>query len=492
MPVTETSEVKPQSSSPKGIIAFIIVVLIFGSAAMLALRNNNRNNDSNNQQNGQNPSKSAPLLSSPISPHTLVYGGWVGNKSSIKSLDLSSGENKTLAELPENIKKVSVISSDSLLYIDQTDDRDHGKQLVLYSLRDKKPLATVSASAGFGIDDYAVSPNKQFVAIWEVSFAPNSSVLKGGHSRVYALNLDSPTVKNLIYDESASVFVNNPRAVLNDGRVVTDRFVPNDPNGQGWAYGVSISSFDGTTKQQLTQMQDGTYGTPPVISPDGKKLVFTGYNGSSGPGTGLVNGFRRAIAKSNTIDVIDVATLERKTIPNNLPSGTIYSTAGWGDTADDIVFNSTDGLYAQNLATQTVTKLNQTELSYVTKLSTDKTLLGSEDESESTLGNLGDTYASSIKQFSVQDAKTAQLIGLNLSDNLMQYISLLPANYFPEVLGTLVVPTNLTPTIIDLYSDKNVKKDNLQLYTFYLKADLAPKRTVQQTGLSGGRKTKMS
>ncbi len=483
--------VQPQKSSPKGLIAFVIAVLILGSAGFVALRNNQGNNpqNPNPQKQGGRPIPTSTILTSPLAPRTLVYGGWTGAGSLVKALDLTSGTNKALALLPTNIKKVTVLSPDQLLYIGKTDDRDHGTQITRYSIADKKEQAVVATADGFGIDDYVISPNKRYLATWEVAFAPGSSVLRGGKSRVYTVDLNNPSAKNLVYDETAGdTPVHYPRAILDNGKVFMDTFLPN--GGTGWAYGMSVANFNGSGKQDLAQMKNGTYATQPSLSENGQKLLFAGYDGSNGPGDAVKNGYRQALVTPNTVETLNTNTLVREKLPN-LSNANTYTTVHWDKTTGNILYTSIsqntsdNGLFSYNLSAKSAKKVNlsSNESAFVTVLSADKLLAGVPDNSPSSLGNLGEAYSSSYREFSVVDTNTSTLTPLKLSDPLMQYIGLVPTDYFPDTVQVqaqgVQVPSNVTP--IDLYSNQNSQKANLQLYTFFLKTNLEPVRKGQQS-----------
>ncbi len=484
-----TSSSKP--ASPKGLIVFIIAVLVLGSAAFFALRNNDsrNNNGIGNQQNTNEESVS--ILSSPIAQKTLVYGTWEQSQSAIKSLDLASGSTRIIAELPLDIKKVSILSPEELLYIDEIEGiQDHGTKLSIYSLADKKVVTSILAETGFGIDDYTVSPNKKYVATWEVAFAPNSTKFEGARSRVYAIDLDNPTVKNLLFDEVANGPVHYPLIITNEGKVFADKFVGNVTTGN--SRGMSLSTFDGSTIQEIESMQDGTYSRPIRISPDGKRLLFAGYDGSFGDGKSEQSGFRLSALRSNTVELLDTNTLIREKVAS-LSNQNKYSINGWDQNNGDAIYvllsRNTDlnGTFRYNPSSQTSSQINlgDVDLAFMDILSEEKILLVDSEYSESAFGNLGELYASQVKQYSVFDTSSSQLTILNLPDTLMQQIDLLPVNYFSNVLGAQTASDNATPTIIDLFSDKNTDggdtRKNTQLYTFLLKADLAPVREEQQS-----------
>src|SRR5690606_38285587 len=103
--------------------------------------------------------------------------------------------------------------------------------------------------ADFGSDDYAISPNKRYIATWEVQVNGETNTLLNGKSRVHSIDISAPSSKHLIYDEVPTEFtpVHYPTAVLDDGTVFMDSFLPNA--GAGWAYGMAVSNFNGTNKK---------------------------------------------------------------------------------------------------------------------------------------------------------------------------------------------------------------------------------------------------
>ncbi len=467
-----------------GLIAFIVVVLVLASLGTFIAGKNGPQNPA--------PTESVdttPKMTTSLAPQTLIYGTWTQSNSLVKAIDLSNGKYQTIAALPVDIKKITVASPDTLIYINRTNEItnqvDQGKEISIYSLTQNKVTATLQAEPGFAIDDYVVSPNKKYLATWELAFAPGSSIPRGGRSRVYAVNLANPSVKNLIYDEEASdIPVHYPSAIVDNGRVFSDTFLSN--SGPGYSYGMSVANLDGTGKQDLDQMKNGTYGTQPALSPDGTKLAFAGYDGSDGA-TLTKSGFRKAILAPNTVETLDVNSLTRQKLAN-LPNTNIYVNVRWDRETGNLLLGTTIGLHKYNLATSTLKKINTQKGSmFIATLSPDKTLKGAIEASESCLANLGAGYQSCFRQFTVQDSTTSQETSLPLPDPLMQLIEFASPNYFSSNVSSAqanVNPEDVSikkPYFIDLFSTKNNEKENLQLYTFLLKSDLAPKRQGQQS-----------
>lgn len=478
--------------SPLGWIAFIVVILVLGVASFTAIQNNPENNNNQYRNRGIQPTIS---IGPPVASNSIVLGAWTGDRSEITSIDLSSRKSTTIASLPINIKKVSVLSPDKVIYIDQTDRRYHGSKITIYDIKNKKEVASIPAANGFGIDDYVISKNKEYIALWEVSFAENSEILRGGRSQVSTVKLSNPTIKNIIYDETADSQIHYPIAILNNGKLFTDKFLPNDPSGgAGWSYGLSVASFNGSDKQDVTSAQNGSFGTQPILSPDGKKFVFAGYDGSRGPGDTLKSGYRQALLTSNSIETLDTQTLTRQKF-TNLPNTNFYTPLFWS-AENEITYSQLSenpdgsGNFTYNLSTNEIKKIEIPELNnsifkLLSKLSVNKFLIATIEDSDSATGDLGDKATNLLNKIYLFDNSNKSLLELQLPTELVQYISTQPANYFPDVLGVAHAQGGGNPgqpnvTVIDFYSDKP-SQENLQLKTFLLKPEIAPVREVQQT-----------
>jgi hypothetical protein len=498
---------QPAKPMPKRMLFIICGLLLVGLSALFAFIITSAQQPKTSTTNTTNNTSLKPTLipekttkksdiNNPAAYAKLfVYGAWSGQTSLIKAVDLSNQKTTTLATLPNSIKKVSILSAQTLIYVDQTDKQDHGRQLVIYNIKSNAPITNIPAIGGYGIDDYVVSPNKRYVAIWEVNFAPGQSVLMGGKSRVYTVDLTRPSVQNLLYDETATPSdpVHYPRAILNNGRVFADKFLPNDPKGgTGWAYGLSVVDFDGSNAQDLPQMQAGSYGTQPSLSPDGKYLLFSGYDGIKGDGMNATNGYRQAILTPDTVELLETDSLTRKKFAK-FDNTNIYTSSEWDPTSGKIILtivsgdNNTTGVYAYDLNSQELTKISvpssqSITYGFLTQLTPSMSIIGSKDTSPSNLGNLGESYSYPFTQVALYDTATAKVNFVPIEDTFAQYITVLPGNYFNNVLGIEAdAQTQPMPTFVDFYSGQNDPKARQQMYTFVVKYDLAATREAQQS-----------
>ncbi len=334
--------------------------------------------------------------------------------------------------------------------------------------------------------------------MWEVSFAPGLQVLQGGRSKVSVIDLSRPTVSNLLYDETitATTPIHYPRAILNDGTVFTDKVIPNDPNGgAGWAYGMSVVDFDGTNKRDIDDMQAGTYSTQPSLSPGGKYLLFAGYDGSQGDGTAIKNGYRQALLTPNTIELLNTQTLQRFRLPN-LPNANTYSSVQWDQQTGEVIITilSPDtkqmGVYTYDLGTLQAKQITMPVADgipyhYVSQLTPSTTLIGLQSTDQENLGNLGENYAYAFTQMAIIGDKDA-LTYISLQDPFIQYITILPSNYFPRVLG---LQTNLTKMPTQPTITKQPNSPGMKRYGFFLKTKLAAIRSKAQSNPIGSTST---
>lgn len=501
-PAPQTFEKKPFPKKLIFIVGGILVLLLIVMVISLFSNSSRQADKANEESAAVTPTESIEkVVTTPKAPNAqnpsqiMLYGAWTGQTSVIKAVDLGSSNSFLVATLPLEVKKVSVLSAQNLIYIDQIDTRDHGKRITAYNIKDKIANFSIPASTGYAIDDYVLSPDKKYIAIWEVQLNPTTQILQGGKSRVYAVDLSRPTVKSLLYDEQSSLTqpIHYPRAILNDGTVFTDTFMPNDPNGgAGWAYGMSVVDFDGTNKRDIETMKAGTYSTQPSLSPDGKYLLFAGYDGSLGDGKANKNGYRQALLTPNTVDLLNTQSLKRFTLPN-LSKANTYSAADWEIQTGDVIITALSkdstqtGVYSYDLASKTASKIvipsqDNAEYGYVSKLNESKALIGLQDTNSTNLGNLGENYSYPFTQVALLDLPTNKVSFVSLQDTYAQYITLLPSNYFQAVLGIKTIAQAVPqPTFVDMFSDKNDEKENLQLYTFFLKSDLSKTRISQQS-----------
>jgi hypothetical protein len=403
---------------------------------------------------------------------TLVYGYWASDSSVINALDLSSGKQLLLATLGKDIKHVRVSNNHTFFYINKTDAHDYGNELVTRDIEKNTDTQIIKADANFGIDDYVVSPSGEYAAVWEVGNNSQNTQFAGSPSRIYNVSTRSG-MKHLIYDESSEngKTVHYPLAITDNGTLFTDRFLPN--SGAGWGYGMSVSDFAGTDKKDIDTMKNGSYSTQPTISPDGQTFAFAGYSGTNG--AEVVNGFRKALTMPDTLELFDVATMQRRKIPSGM-SDAIFSALHWDNFSGELFFQAVQkkngevktSTYSYSPRSNQIEKLpDVSQLDFLSSVGDRQFIAGQKFQDDSGVGNLGPSYTQSINKLYIVNTGTILQKALPIPQTPLQFISVLPSKYFPVV-------------------DKNGKSlvtsdQQLKLQTFDIKPTLAPKRLTQQS-----------
>ncbi len=453
-PVAPTQPPAPDATKPfpkklaliaggGALILLIIIAVIFGLSGRKSSNGTVMPTPTKAQSGGE--VKATPVTRDPDDPQKMmIYGTWTGQTTVVRGVDIGSSESLNIATLPLEVKKISVLSSQNLMYIDQVDTKELGRRITIYNLKTKTSSQSIPASSGYGIEDYALSPDKKYITIWEVQFGSTTQSLLGGKSRIYAIDLSRPTVKNILYDETVSttIPIHYPIGILNNGTVFADTLIPSGTNGsKDWAYGMSVVDFDGTNKRDIESMKKGTYGTQPALSPDGKYLLFAGYDGSKGNDPAG----RQAIMTPNTIDVLNTESLKRFTLPN-LSSTNTYPTVSWESQTGRIFFaqfsldTQKTNSFSYDLGKQKPTEIvipieGDSRYGYVEQLNDAKALIGAQDLDPSNLGNLGNAPAYAYTQLALLDVQTSKVNFVSVQDAFVQYITVLPTTYFKSTLG---------------------------------------------------------
>lgn len=402
---------------------------------------------------------------------TIVYGYWTNQSSVITAMDLSSGKEAVLATLDRDIKHIRIVNNHEILFVKDTDEHDYGKTLVLRNIEKNEETTIIAADANFGIDDYAVSPSGEYVAVWMVGI-DSQNQFSGSPSRVYAVSVGKKE-SHLIYDEvtTSANPVHYPIAITDKGQLFTDRFVPN--SGAGWAYGMSSSDFEGKTKTDIPSMKNGTYSTQPTVSYDGKYLGFAGYSGSDG--TTLVDGYRKALTAPNTIELLNLESLERTKVTTGL-ANPLFASVFWDSITNNLFFKTIQkqadtvlsSTYSYSSRLEAVTRMTEIpQLDFFANFEGGKYLMGQKFQGDSGVGNLGPKYSQSVNKFYVVNESNLTQKALTISHEPLQLIAIKPSTYFP---------------IVEKSSNVDGKAvQQIRLQTFEIKPSLAPKRSSQQS-----------
>ncbi|MBP6913229.1 MAG: hypothetical protein KBC00_01315 [Candidatus Levybacteria bacterium] len=419
------------------------------------------------------------------SPNSIVYAFRSTSGVSVGLIDLTQQKEKILTELPKNIKHIRILTPSVISYIANTNSWDYGTQIVKNDTTQKKEVTLFTISDGFGIDDYRISPNGKYLAIWAVKPLPNASQLIGGESRVYSVDTTN-NKQYLLYSETSSTTspVHYPVGVTNNGEVFTDTFLPN--SGVGMAYGMSYSSINGEVKTPIQSLENGTYGTQPEMSKDGRYFVFAGYDGSIGNGAEAVGAYRKVILSTNTLDVLDTATREKIRLLNVAPDS--ITDAQWDSLSGNIIYKKIStqqektGRYLFDLATKTSKKIDVSKMvapvalddkAYVIEgTDSTQTFITRKTPTNTYINNLGADYTLLAEKLYFYDKKT----------NNIKIFPLSVPSYF-QILG--FTKENLLGSQVskNRIAELNEKNYALSLQAIVIEPKLGPIREDRQSEL---------
>lgn len=469
---TETPKRKRQ------IILLVLAVLVF--ASLITLFYSLRSQSKNSKLTPDAQDKTSSVKNIP--KYSALYGTWTNNSSLISSYNISSQTMSPITSLPFAIKHVSVFSPSEFLFVDATNDLDQGTKLSIKNIATNSTKTLFASSPGFKIDNYVLSENRKFIAVWEVAFLPNANSILNGRSKVYTIQTSNPSIKNLLYDEvsSAANPVHYPIAVSNTGEVILDTFTPND--GAGWGFGWSTSNLTGTDKKTIPELQNGMVSTRPIQSPSGSLLLVSGYDGSTGPGTTYIGTFRKALIAPNVLEIYDTNTNTLQKI--NLPNTDRYTPISWQIDSLGFVYKvvsptpSKNGAYYYDLESNTSSKINLSTVNttynpaVLTAFSKSEFLLGNQNNNSVDLSNLGPTYRMSLNTFYfLQNGKTVATTPVQSA----QYIGTIKESYLVKSARIADIPTptpKRTVTTVPVFSNRNKSPNQLQLETLTFKSYL--------------------
>lgn len=462
--------------SPRKGKSFLLLFVMIGILALgggMFAYNNSRNSDQG--AGNENGKQEAPQF---IANNVIVYGYWVAENAVIAMHDLVTNNSEVVAVLPTNIKHVKIASPTELFFIADTNELDHGENISVRALGSDVSSPIFMADDGYGIDDYVVSPNGTFIAVWEVKLAEDAGDLMGGSSRVYVFNR-ATNAKHLIYDEvfSPSIPVHYPVGITDIGELFADRFLAN--SGAGWAYGMSRSNFDGTQKSDIAALQNGAYGTQPVMSSDGKYIAFAGYSGTDGATE--VNGYRRAVVAPNTVKLLNTATGAIATVKEQ-SSNTTYTSVYWDKVSGALFF--LEGIFSDgdfSLSQYSYSPEISSEIKIagadtfaeksvvIASLTNSQYLFGNRESSDAFLGNLSGKYEQSMQSIFAFKTNGESNTPIDVEISPLQIIGVKSSSYF-------------TAATIQQIAEEG-QQNQLQLQTFVIKPALAPKREKLQSEL---------
>ena len=163
---------------------------------------------------------------------TLVYGLWSPGVVEVRTVNDDGSFDHPITKLPAKIKDIHVLNRSEVLYLSDTDSYDHAKRIETINTATLETKIIAEAEPNWGIDDVIVSPDKTYIAWWEVKFAAESKILLGGDSKVHLLNLDTGKSSMVIQEHSDKKSpIHYPLFFDRQNKLYLDTFKPNTGRG---------------------------------------------------------------------------------------------------------------------------------------------------------------------------------------------------------------------------------------------------------------------
>ena len=186
-------------------------------------------------------------------------------------------------------------------------------------------------------------------------WTPDSSeIVVAAKGNLYRVSADGSTLAVIYEKEGGSRGAHSPSLSPSGDRVVYSREVRGDRKATSIGYKLFISNLDGSGVVQVTNNR--AHDLAPVWSPDGSKIVYTGFDPASGPESILTI----SLDGSNVTDIAPGLTTPYMTLPVWSPDGRYIAFLGHQKTEPDI---SPYTLYTVKSDGTELTKITDTAIS---------------------------------------------------------------------------------------------------------------------------------
>lgn len=408
---------------------------------------------------------------------TVIYASYGANDVLVGATNIDGSNTTTIAKLPREIKFIRVLDREHLIFIGDTDEADRGKEIVKLNIPTAEAQVLVRADGDWKIDNYLLSPDKTYLAWWEIKPDPGFENLhRNFASRVYIAPINNPEQKVLVTDEHTGpgIRIHLPKFFDKQNRLYLDAF---EAEQYAFYLGLFRVGPNGGPLEEVPELGENQYNSDPVLSPDGKFLLFTDYDSSapvqlSGGGSGSA---RKEAVNRNRLVIYDLETETKETLLGS-GNGNLYAHPYWSHDGQKVAFEAykivakddgslvaeQDGIKSLDLATrelidpdtdQTVTNVqllgfayDNTHLVFVT--------------TTAMVGSLGPRYSQVPEEY----------LAVNLTDNSLSKITIVPRGMQQFVSLAQKSPGDPLAVAPPLEEFRPMAARSLQLGTFKLKA----------------------
>lgn len=290
----------------------LIILMILGGLGVMRLSGNT---GSTTPDRPEIPEENQKDLEEDFeSINTIIYGARGSSKSVVGAVN-DSGKNNTPVTLIDNDTKFAfpLKNSKQILYIDETNDFDLGKKLVIKNiipdgaLTDGAEIVIYEAEGDYRIDRYVISENNEWISWYEIRPPFGTTPTHDSdYYRSYKANISdilnsdgrSPVLAIQLTDEKAepAKSVNLPIFITDNGQVYFDAVVPS-------TYALHAGFRDEALN---TVLAIDSYNSTPLLFQQ-RYILYSAFNpdNSKFPDDGDRDSSRPAVINTNIVKVYD-------------------------------------------------------------------------------------------------------------------------------------------------------------------------------------------
>lgn len=356
-------------SAQRGNIAVpLIIVIVLAAVGFLAYtKTPGQRNDQNRNSRG-----SGNGLIDSDSKTSVIYASRYDDNITIKQVNADGTNNIAAATLPRDVRDINFLDSKSAIYIGKSSEAVFGRgSSIEIADISSNPLATrvlyeIPKSETWKIDELIVSPDRKYIAWWEIKSPVGITDHSRYSSRIFIMPLTGGT-KVKVSEESDTVNAKQmPLFFDAQNRLYTDTVEQNPYN-----FYLAIRRYSTTGQNLGDVLRSGEFNSWPRVSPDGKYAVYTAFDNTVEHTIGDPAGMARTSnLNTNSLRMINLATGEKQTISDSSDKAMYDSHIVWSHDSNGFSYSKDQviqfgppmkrkniGLYTYNLSDSEPTKV---------------------------------------------------------------------------------------------------------------------------------------
>lgn len=316
-------------------LVFLVALLAVGIFVSARGRTNSPQNPSRTQEPSQ-------LVNSDATS-ALIYGVRYGSAVEVRQINSDGTNDSIVAKLTATSRDINVLNPQQLLFIGglnyENGEFGRGKTIEKATVTETplriEKLYELSDREAWGIDELIISPDRQYIAWWEIKSPPGVLDHSSFASRTWVMPTTGGTKIKIAEESESQSQKTKPLFFDNQNRLYTDTVAPNP-----YDFFLGIKRFTTTGQDLGTFLADGSYNAEPQVSPDGKYAVYTMYDGSQpAQNAGTLPSTRVTNINPNTLILHNLTNDQKTTVGNSSGAARYDSRIIWSHDSTSFAFS---------------------------------------------------------------------------------------------------------------------------------------------------------